>query len=84
MDQVIFHIKFDLNLILMPIFDLYFTWRSIYAVLSALGRSWMDLNVSFLFVGNNRQHMSLCTTMISSWVRKVLSISKAHISLGTL
>ena len=42
----------------------------------------MDL-VCSLFVGNNRQHMSVCTKMFSSRVRKVLGIAKAHMSQGT-
>ena len=35
--------------------------------------------VSSLFIGNHRQHMSLCAKMISSWVRKIISIAKAHV-----
>ena len=35
-------------------------------------------------LGNNRQLMSVCAKMISSWPRKVLGIAKAQISLGTL
>ena len=36
--------------------------------------------VSSLFWGNNRQHMPACAKIISSWVKKVLSIAKAHVS----
>ena len=36
------------------------------------------------FLGNNRQHWPVCAKTISSWVRKVLCVAKAHMSLGTL
>ena len=36
-----------------------------------------------LFLDNNRQHMPVCVK-ISSWVRKVLSIARLHMSLGTI
>ena len=35
--------------------------------------------VTSLFFGNNRQCMPVCAKMIYSWVRKVLSIAKAHV-----
>ena len=37
-----------------------------------------------LFLGNNRQHWPVCAKTISSWVRKVLCVVKAHMSLGSL
>ena len=37
-----------------------------------------------LFLGNNRQHWPVCAKTISSWVRKVLCVAKAHVSLGSL
>ena len=37
-----------------------------------------------LFLGNNRQHRPVCAKTISSWVRKVLCVAKAHMSLGSL
>ena len=40
--------------------------------------------MSFAFLGNNRQHMPICAEMVSSWVRRGLSIAKAHMSLGTI
>ena len=40
--------------------------------------------MSFLFLGNNRQYITACAEIISFWVRKVLSIAKANMSLGTL
>ena len=36
------------------------------------------------FLGNNRQHWSVCAKTISSWVWKFLSVAKAHMSLGSL
>ena len=36
------------------------------------------------FYDDSQQQMPLCAKMISSWVRKVLSICKTHMSLGTL
>ena len=40
--------------------------------------------VTSLFLGNNRQHRPVCAKTISSWLRKVLGIAKAHMSLGSL
>ena len=37
-----------------------------------------------LFLGNNRQHRPVYAKTISSWVRKVLCVAKAHMSLGSL
>ena len=39
---------------------------------------------SSFFLGNNRQHQPVCAKTISSWVRKVLGVAKAHLSLGSL
>ena len=36
------------------------------------------------FLGNNRQHRPVCAKSISSWVRKVLCVAKAHMSLGSV
>ena len=41
-------------------------------------------HVTSLFLGNNRQHQPVCAKTISSWVRKVLSVAKAHMSLESL
>ena len=35
---------------------------------------------TFHFQGSNRQHRSVCAKTISSWVRKVLCVAKAHMS----
>ena len=40
--------------------------------------------VSSLFLGNSRQHIPISAKMIFPWVRKVLSIAKVYMSLGTL
>ena len=40
--------------------------------------------VTSLFLGNNRQHWTVCAKTISSWVRKVLCVAKAHMSLGSI
>ena len=40
--------------------------------------------VTSLFLGNNRQHWPVCAKTISSWVQKVLSVPKAHMSPGSL
>ena len=37
-----------------------------------------------LFLGNNRQHWPVCAKTISSKVRQVLCVAKAHMSLGSL
>ena len=41
------------------------------------------LHVTSLFLGNNRQHRPVCAKTISSWVRKVLCVAKACMSLGS-
>ena len=42
------------------------------------------LHVTSLFLGNNRQHRPVCAKTISSWVRKVCCVAKAHMSPGSL
>ena len=41
-------------------------------------------HVTSLFLVNNRQHRLACAKTISSCVRKVLCVAKAHMSLGSL
>ena len=41
-------------------------------------------HVTSLFLGNSRQHRPVCTKTISSWVRKILCVAKAHMSSGYL
>ena len=40
--------------------------------------------VSSLFEVNKRQHIPVCAKAVSSWVRKILSTAKVHMSLDTL
>ena len=82
-NQITFHYNFILNLIPMLIFALYFVWRLIYTLLNQSGKKSDWSQVSAL-LGNNREHMLVCAEMISSLVRKVSSIAKAHMSLGIL
>ena len=44
----------------------------------------MDCVQLLSYLGNNRQHRPVCTKTISSWVRKVLCVAKAHTSPGSL
>ena len=44
----------------------------------------MDHMYHLLFLFNNRMHMQICAKTIYSWVRKVLCIAIAHMSLGSL
>ena len=39
-------------------------------------------HMQLLSLGNNRQHRPVCAKTISSWVRKVLCVARAHMSLG--
>ena len=80
-DWIILPSQICANLIL--IFAWSFTQRLTYTTLNLLGRSQMDPGCT-LFLGNNRQHMSVYATLISSWVRKVLCVTKVHMSPGTL
>ena len=57
-----------------------FYFRLIYGILRLLGKSKMDSGWSSPFRGNNRQHMPVYAKMISSLVRKDLSIAKTCIS----
>ena len=36
------------------------------------------------FLGNNRQQRPVCAKTISSWVRKVLCVAKAHMYPGSV
>ena len=37
-----------------------------------------------LFLGNNRQHMTVCSKMVSSLVKKLSTVAKANMSVSTL
>ena len=41
-------------------------------------------HVTSMFLGNYRQYWPVCAKTISSWVRKVLCVAKAHMSPGLL
>ena len=41
-------------------------------------------HLTSLFLGNNRQHQPICAKTISSWVRKILCVAKAYMSMGSL
>ena len=41
-------------------------------------------HVTPLFLGNNRQHRPICAKTISSQIRRVICVAKAHLSLGSL
>ena len=41
-------------------------------------------HVTSLFLGNRSQHQPVCAKTISSWVREVLCVAKAHMSPGYL
>ena len=41
-------------------------------------------HMTSLVLGNNRQHRPICAKTISSWIRKVLCVAKAHMSPGSL
>ena len=83
-DQVIFHLIYILNLILVLKLALFFIWRFTYAVLGLLRRSWIDFLWSLCLWVEIMLYMPVCAVVISSWVRKGLSMAKTHMSLGTL
>ena len=83
MSQVIFHLKFVLNLILILIFSCALL-ESLFCCTEPLRKKSDKSEVSSMFLGNNRQHMPVCAKTISSWVRKVSCIAKAHIPLGAV
>ena len=82
--QVIFPLRFVLSLTPVLIFVLFFIWRLIADVLNPFRKKPDGSRVTSLFLGNNRQHRPVCAKTISSWVRKVLCVAKAHMSPGSL
>ena len=81
---VIFLLRFILSLIPMLIYALFFIWKAYLRCTEPCGMKPDGLCVTSLFLGNNRQHRPVCAKTISSWVRKVLCVAKAHMSLGSL
>ena len=76
-DQVIYHLKFTVNLILLWIIALCFTQRLTYTVLSLLGRSQTDLICTLCFGVTIGSTLPVCVKTISSSVWKVL-VSQRH------
>ena len=78
--EQIAHIEYHSSVNLCPVFYFKVYIPSIESFTKKLDGSW----VCSPFWGNNRQHRPVCAKMISFWVRKVLSIPKEYMSLGTL
>ena len=78
------HLPPQVRLNPMLIFALFFYLK---AYLRHTAPFWMKPDgscVTSLFLGNNRKHQPVCGKTISSWVRKVFCVVKAHVSLGYL
>ena len=80
---VIFLLRFVINLIPVLIFALYFYLKAYLQCPEPFSKVPDESHVTFLFLGNNRQHRPVCAKIISSWVKKVLYIAKAHV-LGSV
>ena len=75
------HIESHSNVNLCPVFF----YLKAYLRHTELFRKKSDgSRVTSLFLGNNRQHRPVCAKTISSWGQNVLSVAKAHMSLGSL
>ena len=74
------HIESHSSVNLCPVFYLKAYWRHT----ESFRTNPDGCHVTSPFLGNNRQHWSVCAKTISSWVRKVLCITKAHMSPGSL
>ena len=68
----------------MLIFALVFLFEGLFEITKPFWTKPDGLHVASLFLGNNRQHRTVCAITISSWVRKVLCVAKAYMSLGSL
>ena len=79
-NQVIFLLRFILLLIQLLTFPL-FCLKAYLECTEPVRKKVDGLHVLSLFFGNNRQHRLVCAKAISSWVRKVLCIAKAHFSV---
>ena len=82
--QVIFPLRFALSLIPMLIFALFFYLKAYLRYTESFRMKPDGSGVTSLFLGNNRQHRPVCAKTISFWVRKVLCVANAHMSLGSL
>ena len=68
----------------MLIFALFFYLKAYLRRTESFRKKPDGSRVTSLFLGNNRQHRPVCVKTISSWVRKVLGVAKAHMSPGSL
>ena len=68
----------------MLIFALFFYLKAYLRCTESFRNKSDGSRVTSLFLGNNRQHCPVCPKTISSWVWKVLSVAKAHMSLGSV
>ena len=74
---VILPLRFVLSLTPMLIFALFFILKAYLRCTESFRKKSDGSRVTFLFLGNNKQHLPVCTKTISSWVWKVLSVAKA-------
>ena len=74
------HIESHSNVNLCPVFYL----KAYLRCTESLKMKPDGSRVTSLFLSNNRQHQLVCAKTISSWVRKVLCVAKAHMYLGSL
>ena len=83
-DWVIFDLIYILNLILLLIFAMYFIWRPTLCCTEPFSKIVYCFHEAFLFLGSNRQHMSVCAKTSSFGGRKIFSMPVTHMSVGTL
>ena len=76
--------RFVLSLTPMLIFGLFFYLKAYLRCTGPFRKKSDGSYVTPSFLGNNRQHKPVCAKTISSWVRKVLCVAKAHMSPGSL
>ena len=81
--QVIFPLRFVLSLYNVNLW-LAFYLKAYLRPIESFRMKPDGSHVTSLFLGNNRQYWPVCAKTISSWVRNVLSVAKAHMSLGSL
>ena len=74
------HIESHSNVTLCPVFYL----KAYLCCIEPFTKKLYRLCEISLFLGNKRQHLPACAKMISSWVRKVLSMALHIYLLGTL
>ena len=81
---VICPLRFVLSLTPMLIFALYFYLKAFLRCTEPFRMKPDGSCVTSLFLSNNRQPWPDCAKTISSWVRKVLGVAKAHMSPSSL